>query len=218
MNPTHRTLVRMSIAALSLAFPLLAGAGEATKQAPAGGTPEMPPQFAQAMARMEAYGALNEHHAYLKQFEGEWECNMKWWMSAEMPPIENTVSCSAKLGFGGHFLTETYSGKVTMGPGTPPEEFQGRSTMGYDNHRKQYVSTWIDNWGSGMMTEFGSASQNGKVFNFEGENYCCMTDKICQSKSTITIVDADTRTMEMWGPGLDGKVIKTMSITLKRKK
>lgn len=178
----------------------------------------MDPKMAEAMQRMEAYGALNENHAYLKQFEGEWECRSKWWMTEGATPIENTCTSTAKVSYDGHFLIEKYTGTFSMGPGTPAQPFNGMATMGYDNHRKQFVNTWIDNWISGVYLEYGSASEGGKVFTFEGENYCCFNDKICKSKSMITFVDPNTRTMEMWGPGLDGKVYKAMEMTFTRKK
>ncbi|MBL8746834.1 MAG: DUF1579 domain-containing protein [Phycisphaerae bacterium] len=199
----------------AMALPLVAGDKDQSKPASA---PVMSPEMAQAMQRMEAYGALNENHAYLKQFEGEWDCTSKWWMSEGATPVENKCSSTAKVSFDGHFLIEKYTGNFTMGEGMPPQPFQGMCTMGYDNHRKQFVNTWIDNWTSGMMTEYGSASEGGRVFTFEGENYCCMNDKICKSKSVITFVNPDTRKMEMWAPGLDGKVYKAMEMTLTHKK
>lgn len=183
-----------------------------------GGAPTMDPKMAEAMKRMEAYGALTENHGYLKQFEGEWVCTSKWWMAEGAPPVENTIASSAKLNFDGHFLIEKMQGDMTMGPGTPPMPFSGMSIVGYDNHTKQFTSIWIDNMMSGTCTQAGSASQGGKVFTFEGNNYCPMNDKVCQSKSVMTIVDANTRKFEMWGPGLDGKVFKAMEMTYTRKK
>lgn len=202
-----------------IALPLSAGdAKDAAKQPAAGGAPAMSPEIAAAMARMEAYGALNENHGYLKQFEGEWVCKTKWWMAADAPAMENTFASTAKIAFDGHFLIEKVTGNMSMGEGMPEQPFSGMSIVGYDNHKKQFFSTWMDNMMSGMMTEYGSASQGGKVFTFEGENYCCMTDKVAKSKSIVTIIDANTRKLEMWGPGLDGKVYKAMEISYTRKK
>lgn len=231
-----RTMMSMCMGALAaglIALPLHADQTKDVKKdqskpapatqpaAPAGqpaGMPPMSPQMEEAMKRMEAYGALNENHAYLKQFEGEWECVSKWWMEQGAAPVENKCTSTAKVSFDGHFLIEKYSGNFSMAENAPPMPFQGMATMGYDNHRKQFVSTWVDNWVSGVMTEYGSASEGGKIFTFEGENYCCMNDKVCKSKSVYTIVDPNTRKMEMWGPGLDGKVFKVMEMTFTRKK
>ena len=199
------------------AVPMAAARPEPTKPA-AGGAPQMDPKMMEAMKRMEEHGALNENHGYLKQFEGEWDCNMKWWMNEGGPAIANKVTSSAKVGYDGHFLIEKVQGNVTMAEGMPPSPFSGMAIMGYDNQKKQFSSTWIDNMCGSVMTQHGSASQGGKVFTFEGDSYCPMNDKVCHFKSVCTVVDANTRKMEMWGPGLDGKVFKSMEIMYTRKK
>lgn len=183
-----------------------------------GGAPQMDPKMAEAMKRMEAYGALNENHAYLKQFEGEWDCAFKWWMVEGTPAIESKFTASAKMALDGRFLIEKVQGNMLMAEGMPPTPFTGMSILGYDNEKKQFTSAWMDNMMTGTMQHTGSASQGGKVFTFEGDNYCPMNGKICQFKSVCTLVDANTRKFEMWGPGLDGKVFKAMEMTYTRKK
>lgn len=214
-SETVKRLMMMSMCAGAL----LAGASALLPAGePGKGQPAMPPEMQKAMERMEAYGALNENHGYLKQFEGEWECVMKCWMSADLPPEENACTVNAKVGYDGKFLIEKFQGTVAFGEGAPPQPFNGLSIIGYDNHRRQFVSTWIDNFTTGVYTLYGSASQGGKVFTFEGENYCCMNDKMVQTRSVLTIKDPNTRTFEMWSPGIDGKVIKSMEATYTRKK
>ena len=116
-----RSLMTMCLGALlvgAVALPLSAGDKEPTKPAsgsqPAG-MPQMSPELAQAMQRMEAYGAINENHAYLKQFEGEWQYTSKWWMEPNAKPVENTITSTAKIAYDGHFLVEKVQGKMSMG-------------------------------------------------------------------------------------------------------
>lgn len=178
----------------------------------------MDPKMAEAMKNMQAQGALNENHGYLKQLEGEWDCATKMWMAEGAPPQEDKFTSSAKVSFDGHFLIEKLQGNMNFGEGVPPMPFTGMSIIGYDNFKKQFTSTWLDNMTSGIMNQTGSASQGGKVFTFEGEGYCCMNNKICDFKSVCTIIDANTRKFEMWGPDDSGKMFKGMEITYTRKK
>jgi hypothetical protein len=41
--------------------------------------------------------------------------------------------------------------------------------MGYDNAKKKFVSTWIDNMGTGMMTAEGEWNPSKKSIEFKGK-------------------------------------------------
>jgi len=96
--------------------------------------------------------------------------------------------------------------------------FQGIGYTGYDNAKKQYVGTWIDNFGTGVMTSTGTSSDNGKTLSFKSVATDPMTGKETPGESRITITDADHHSMEMWGPAPDGKMFKMMTIEYSRKK
>ena len=40
--------------------------------------------------------------------------------------------------------------------------------MGYNNMKKEYENVWIDDFGSGMSTSTGQASDDGKTITFNG--------------------------------------------------
>ena len=46
--------------------------------------------------------------------------------------------------------------------------FEGMSTTAYDNVSKEYVSTWIDNMGSGIMVMKGNWDEGTKSVNLSG--------------------------------------------------
>jgi len=69
-----------------------------------------------------------------------------------------------------------------------------------------------------MMTSTGSASADGKVWEFTGTMTDAMTGKDTTVKEKITVADADHHMMEMWAPGPDGKMFKNMEIAYSRKK
>lgn len=48
--------------------------------------------------------------------------------------------------------------------------FEGHGTLAYDNHRKMFVSTWIDNMGSGIMVLEGTYDDASKTLTLMGKN------------------------------------------------
>lgn len=191
-------------------------AEDAVKDATGGGQPEMTPEMMEGMKRAAEYGATNEHHKHLAKYEGEWEIVGKMWMDPSMPPEEMNMKSTGKMTMGGRYLIEKVTGEFDMGNG--PEKFDGMATMGYDNHKKMYFSTWIDSSSSGMMTEWGTCSENDTVLTMEGTAYDPWDGAERKTKSISTIIDADTRKLEMFRPGPDGKMWKNMEMVYKRKK
>lgn len=179
----------------------------------------MPGMDPEAQKAMEAFMAPNEHHKLLARWAGEWEITTRWFMSEGAPPVENTATATSKMIMDGRYLIEKVQGEMKMDPDAPPEKFEGMAMMGYDNHKKMYFSNWIDNMGTGCMTEWGTASPDGKTITMEGENYNPMLGAMAKTKSVATLVDENNRKLEMWGPASPGgPMTKQMEILYKRKK
>ena len=93
------------------------------------------------------------------------------------------------------------------------------STTGYDNAKKVYVSTWIDNIGTGVMKMEGPWDKATKSTTLTGKMIDPNTGKECDFKEIYTITDDNNQKMEMFGPDpKTGKQFKTMEIKLTRKK
>jgi hypothetical protein len=95
--------------------------------------------------------------------------------------------------------------------------FEGRGTEAYDNVAKQYVSTWIDNMGTGIMYSTGTCDEAGKSCSNSGEMWDPMTGQKTTMKSTVTWMDDNSFKMEMFGKGPSGQEMKMMEIVAKRK-
>lgn len=175
-----------------------------------GGMPD-----AKMMEEMAKAGQPGAMHEWMKKWEGKWDLSAKMFMSPGAPPAEMKMASEATMTMGGRFLIEKVTGEFDMGAG--PQPFEGISTMGYDNAQKKFVSTWYDNSSTGMMIEMGSVDSAGKVLTMEGENWNPQMQAMAKTKSICTIVDDNTRTLEMWSPGPDGKMMKNMEITYTRK-
>ena len=96
--------------------------------------------------------------------------------------------------------------------------FTGVGYTGYDNIKKKYIGSWMDNMSTSMMISTGTANADGKSYTFTSSMDDPMTGKSSPVKETVTIVDEDHHTLEMWGPGPDGKSFKMMEIDYSRKK
>ncbi|MBL8013905.1 MAG: DUF1579 family protein, partial [Candidatus Omnitrophica bacterium] len=118
-------------------------AGVTAKEAPAS-------EQEQAMhQKMMAYSTTNEHHAFLKTLEGRWTAQVSFWMDPSGAPEVSQGTSDAKVIMNGRFLEQTFNG-TTMG-----QPFEGRSILGYDNLKKEYVNVWFDNMATGMVTSQG---------------------------------------------------------------
>jgi hypothetical protein len=114
-------------------------------------------------------------------------------------------------------VMDRYSQEVTNGTmmGQP---FSGMGLTGYDNVLGKYVSTWVDNMGTGIMTSTGTPDASGKVINWVGSMSDPITGKATKERMVTTFVDDDHHTFEMYTvpPGAK-KEMKTMVIEYSRK-
>jgi hypothetical protein len=119
----------------------------------------------------------------------------------------------------GRYSVMDVTGKMQMpGPDGKKKEmtFKGMAIDAYDNVKKKFVSSWIDNMGTGIMMSEGDYDPATKTFtyNAEGEFIPGMKQKI---REVIKIVDKDHHTFE-WYEDRGGKEAKTMEIHYTRKK
>jgi hypothetical protein len=158
-----------------------------------------------------AYMTPTEPHKMMAQETGAWTADMTFWHGPGAPAEKAKSTADVKMILGGRYQEMNYKGNVMGMP------FEGRSTLSYDNAAKEYTNTWIDNMGTGMMVAKGKMSGNGKTIEFKGE----MVDPVSATKKPwremYTIVDANTRKMEMFDTS-GGKEFKSMEIVMKRKK
>lgn len=151
-----------------------------------------------------------EAHRKLEPFAGDWNVHVKSWMAPGAPVMESKGTATQKWILGGRWLEQRFNGDFMGMP------FEGIGYTGYDNLKKSYVGSWMDNMSTGSMTTTGS--MDGNKLKFEGSMIDPMTGKDTLVKETITIVNDDEHRMEMWSPGPDGKMFKSMEIVYTRRK
>lgn len=170
---------------------------------------------AQEKAMMDAWMKFmtpGEAHKKLDAMVGTFEAKVTMWMAPGAPPQTSPGVSENRWVLGSRYVEQNFSGTFTGMP------FSGIGYTGYDNGKKQYFGTWIDNMGTGIMTSTGDTQDGGKNYAFKATSTDPMTGKDSISEEKVTVVDNDHHSMEMWGPGPDGKMFKMMEITYTRKK
>jgi hypothetical protein len=198
-----------TLLALTLNTPCFAQDNAAPKpDGKPGGTDE-----AQMMAAMMAMAKPGENHKVLDATTGSWTYKVKWWTSPDAPPMEFNGTTTTKSLMEGRYFVSEHTGKMTM-PGPDGKitesEFKGMATEGYDNAKKKYVASWIDNFGTGIMYMEGTYDPATKTLTYFGEEQPMPGMKF-KVRQTVTYTDKDHHTME-WFEVHDGAEVKTMAI------
>ncbi|GJM14881.1 MAG: hypothetical protein DHS20C13_02080 [Thermodesulfobacteriota bacterium] len=172
---------------------------------------DMEKMKAEYMAKWQEYATPAEGHKVLQQIVGNWVYSLKYWTAPNTPPETSTGTSDVKWILGDRFLEMDVKG-TSMG-----QLFEGMGILGYDNAKKEYVNTWIDNMGTGMMNATGSYDAETKTMTEKGSYTDPMSGK--QSfKGVTTFVDADNFSYEMYTYTPDGREFRNMEIIYTRKK
>lgn len=158
----------------------------------------------------EAYMTPGEAHKRMAADEGKWNDELTFWMGPDAPPEKATATENIKMILGGRYQVGTTTGEMMGMP------FEGRSTLAYDNASNEYISTWIDNMGTGLAVMRGKYDAASKSTILSGTMVDPMTGKEKQMKQVYTIIDDNTRKMEMFEISAGGEEIKNMEILMKR--
>jgi hypothetical protein len=169
---------------------------------------------AQTEAEMKAWQNFmtpGEMHKWMAGHVGTWEAEVSSWMGPG-EPIKSKATDVVTMAMNGLYQVGSFS-SVMMGM-----PFNGQSTLAYDNAKKLFVLTWIDNFGSGIIFMTGMYDEKTKTLHFKGKQTDPMTGKDSEIRQEQVFIDDDTYTMTMYGAGPDGKEMKFMEGKFKRKK
>lgn len=169
--------------------------------------PQMDPAMMEAMMKA---GTPGEAHKKIDAFSGQWNAKATFWPVPGADPMTMEGTSEARWVLDGRYLEQRFKGSFMGAP------YEGLGYTGYDNVKKRYWTTWMDNMATGIMMSTGSV--DGATWTFSGTMPDPMTGKDMQSDSKIVVQDADRHVMEMWGPGPDGKMYKNMEIAYSRRK
>jgi len=193
----------------------------ATSPAPAAPAAGQPNQ-AEMMKQMMELSKLNENHKLLASLAGNWTYNIKFWMNPDpnAKPQESKGNASTKPLMGGRYFVMDVTGKMQM-PGPDGKmkdmEFKGMGIDGYDNVKKKFISSWIDNMGTGIEFSEGTYDPATKTFTYTSEMEA-MPGMKTKVREVLKIADKDHHTFEWYEDRGNGQEAKTMEISYTRKK
>jgi hypothetical protein len=205
-------LVGTAVVPLAVADP----SKDAKPAAAAGQQPEMQlppgwtPEDMQACMAAASPGKMHEH---LAKSVGTWQGKNTLWMYPGAQPMKSESTATISPMMDGRYVKCEMSGDM---PGMGP--YNGFALYGFDNVSQKFVSTWVDNCGTGMAHGTGELSGDGKTLTWNYAYNCPITKKPTALREVETFASADARKLEIFGiDPKSGKEFKMMEIELTRK-
>lgn len=208
-----RTLILTSCAALLLAT----ACNSPTKREKSvvdsvtAATTDKPMDSIAIMKAWESYMSPGEAHKMMAKYDGTWDEEVTHWAKPDAPPTVNKATAVNKMILGGRYQQTTHSGNFEG------MQFDGLSTLAFDNARKVFISTWVDNMGTGLMYTEGTYDNASKTLTLKGKTYDPSIGKEIEIKEVTKFIDDNNQLMEMFDIS-NGKEVKSMSIKFARRK
>lgn len=171
-----------------------------------------PPMDSAAMMKAwQEYMTPGEMHQMMAKYNGKFVGEVTMWMTPDGPPSKSTSIAENKMAMNGLYQISMHKGDFNGMP------FEGQSTLAYDNAKKKFISTWIDNMGSGIMVLEGEWDEANKTINFSGNITDPMTGMECKVRETMKFIDENNQIMEMYNQAEGMPEYKSMEIKYTRK-
>ncbi len=170
------------------------------------------PDSATMMKAFMEYGTPGDMHKLMASWEGTWTGDITMWETPGSAPTTATGTAVNKMVLNGLYQESIHTGNMMGMP------FEGHSTLAYDNAKKMFINTWIDNFGSGMMVMTGTWDEATKSMTLTGTGYNPAIKRDCNHREVFKVIDDNTQVMEMYGPAPDGSEFKMMEIKSTRNK
>src|SRR5436190_3867797 len=171
------------------------------------------------MEQMMELGKPGENHKLLAGMAGNWTYTVKMWMDPTAKRQESKATATRKAIMDGRFYIAEHTGKFQM-PGMDGKlkemNFKGMAIEGYDNVKKKFVVSWIDNMGTVILNSEGTYDATSKTFTYTAQ-FEMMPGMPVRIRELIKVVDNDHHNFEWYEDRGQGEA-KTMEISYTRKK
>ncbi len=180
-----------------------------SQEKPAKGTVKPRGMDPQTKAWMEA-ARPGPNHQLLNYCVGQWQTTVRHWMTPGQESEPGEGICVNEWVLGGRYVKTTYKGSFMNMP------FEGLGYTGYDNVTRQFVSTWMDSMGTGIMQQTGTYDPAKKLFTYKSQ-MLQPTGELVRQIETIRIVDENRHVMTFYHQMPDAeKPVKVMEIVYSR--
>lgn len=178
--------------------------------APLGAALAEPPDQKAAMEAWAKAGAPGPMHAFLAQFEGKWKAEITSYDNPGQPPVKSEGAGESRMIYGGRYLADELTGQMMGQP------YEGRGITGYDNVKKQFVSTWIDNMSTAILVMTCAADPAGKVMRCQGTYDDPLTGKTFAMRSETRIEGPARHVMRIYGDTPQAKDVLMLEVVYTR--
>jgi len=161
------------------------------------------------MMAMQKAMTPGPQHEMLARGVGTWKMTATMWMDPAAEPTVTEGTSERHLELGGRVLEENVSATMMGMP------FEGIGRTGYDNVTGKWWSTWTDNMSTGLMTLTGTWDEATNTQTFEGEVADPMSGGMKAVRMTVRYEEG-REVADMYEPGPDGSMVRTMEIVYER--
>jgi hypothetical protein len=141
---------------------------------------------------------------------GAWSAAVTMWMQPGAPPTTATMETNNEMILGGRYLQGMHKGTMMGMP------FEGMGITGYDNAKKIFVSSWVDNMGTGIIYMEGTWDENTKSVTLTGKSTDPVTGKDIPTREVWKFIDDMHQQLEMYFTQ-KGQEFKGMEIAYTKK-
>ena len=171
------------------------------------------PNMQEMMKKWAEVATPGEGHKYLEQFVGRWDIVVRAWMEPSKPPMESKGTCDAKWIMDGRFVLEEMNTQLMGMP------FKGMDIMGYDNYKKHYVVSHVDNMGTSITTGEGKLDLSRQVLTSFGKMDDPMMEERDKPMKMVTrVLSRDKYVFEIYDEVGSPNEFKVLEITYTRSK
>lgn len=156
------------------------------------------------------YAMPAEQHRQLAASEGLWRTEMIYWTEPGAKPVVAKGTCQIRMVLGGRYQQSIYKSETN---GVP---FEGIGYIAYDNARRMYISTWMDNTGTGIVYLEGGYDKADATTEMVGQ---CTEVASCRQRGmrqVTTNIDENTQVLEMFQTPDGGDEYKSMQVKFTR--
>lgn len=163
------------------------------------------------MEKWQAFATPGAAHKVLDAKVGRWTTKITSFMAPGQPMESEGVS-EMKWAMDGRYLIDNTTASMMGMP------FSGMGITGYDNLQQKYVVCWIDNMGTGLTTGDGHWDAATQTFTSTMQTPDPMTGTMTTMRMEERWTSRDSFVVEFYGPGPDGKEMKSMEMRYLRAK
>ncbi len=157
------------------------------------------------------YMTPGKMHELMASQVGEWNYDVTMWMEPGTEPQKANGVAKISMILGGRYQEmKTFGNMMGM-------DMEGRSITAFDNGKKEFISTWIDNFGTGMMFTTGKYDEATKSAEMKGTMYEPMSGMDVKVRTVTKYVEADKTIFEMY-ISMGEQEFKSMELVYVRKK